>query len=178
MTSLRDAMELRCRVVGEIATSGSPTRPCRVCLNGGHIYTGCDRRILPGVDCSDHEVNIDTSRQSWLPAATDDKRSATCCCVEMTDDGPLVLGDNYAQTLAISWMTTGGHSGCTNRGALVNLLEQSGRLNHRRLGFRTKGTDERLALGQGLLSKPKSPCFLAFSKMSYFESIVASDIHG
>ena len=57
----------------------------------------------------------------------------------------------------------------------MDLLEQSGRLNRRLEGLPDKrALTERLALGRGL--NREVAVLLAYSKMSYFESIVASDI--
>ena len=172
-----DAAELRCRVVGEGGNLGF-TQLARVefALNGGHIYTDAIDNSA-GVDCSDHEVNIKILLDKLVAGGDLTTKQRNLLLSEMTDDvAQLVLADNYAQTLAISLVATGGPQRLYEQARFIDLLEQSGRLDRRLEGLPDKkALTERLALGQGL-SKPEIAVLLAFSKMSYFESIVASDI--
>ena len=172
-----DATELRCRVVGEGGNLGF-TQLARVefALRGGHIYTDAIDNSA-GVDCSDHEVNIKILLDKLVAGGDLTTKQRNLLLSDMTDDvARLVLGDNYAQTLAISLVTTGGAQRLYEQARFMDLLEQSGRLNRRLEGLPDKkALTERLALGQGL-SKPEVAVLLAYSKMSYFESIVASDI--
>ncbi|MCB1819583.1 MAG: NAD-glutamate dehydrogenase, partial [Gammaproteobacteria bacterium] len=124
-----------------------------------------------------HEVNIKILLDKLVAGGDLTTKQRNLLLSEMTDDvARLVLADNYAQTLAISLVATGGPQRLYEQARFIDLLEQSGRLDRRLEGLPDKkALTERLALGQGL-SKPEIAVLLAFSKMSYFESIVASDI--
>jgi glutamate dehydrogenase len=95
----------------------------------------------------------------------------------MTDDvARLVLADNYSQTQAVSIVVAGGAQKLYEQARFMDLLEHTGRFNRLLEGLPDKkALTERLALAQGL-TKPEVAVLLAYSKMNYFEAIVASDI--
>ena len=74
-----DATELRCRVVGEVATSGSPTRPCRVCAAWRAHLHRCDRQLCRcGLFGS--RVNIKILLDKLVAGGDLTTNSAICCC--------------------------------------------------------------------------------------------------
>jgi glutamate dehydrogenase len=172
-----DAAELRCRVVGEGGNLGF-TQLARVefALGGGQIYTDAIDNS-GGVDCSDHEVNIKILLGKIVADGEMTTRQRNRLLVEMTDEvARLVLADNYAQTQAISIVAAGGAQRLYEQARFMDLLEQKGGFSRKLEGLPDrKALTERLALGQGL-TKPEIAVLLAYSKMNYFEAIVASDI--
>ena len=101
--SLRiDAVDLRCRIVGEGGNLGL-TQLARVeyAVNGGLIYTDAIDNSA-GVDCSDHEVNIKIVLDQLVRDGDLTTKQRNELLVEMTDEvADLVLDDNRAQTLAL-----------------------------------------------------------------------------
>jgi len=172
-----DAAELGCRVVGEGGNLGF-TQLARVefALRGGQIYTDAIDNS-GGVDCSDHEVNIKILLNKIVADGDMTTKQRNQLLVKMTDDvARLVLADNYAQTQAISMVAAGGVQRLYEQARFVDLLEQKGGFSRRLEGLPDrKALTERQAAGQGL-SKPEIAVLVAYSKMNYFEAIVASDI--
>jgi glutamate dehydrogenase len=172
-----DAVDLRCRVVGEGGNLGF-TQLARVefATSGGLIYTDAIDNSA-GVDCSDHEVNIKILLNKMISDGDLTTKQRNRLLVEMTDDvEQLVLAGNYRQTQAISVVAAGGAQRVYEQARFMDLLEQSGRLNRKLEGLPDrKALTERLAQAQGL-TKPELAVLLAYSKMNYFEAIVASDI--
>lgn len=176
--SLRvDARDLRCRVIGEGGNLGF-TQLARVeyALRGGLIYTDAIDNSA-GVDCSDHEVNIKILLDKVVANGDMTTKQRNQLLAEMTDDvARLVLADNYSQTQAVSIVVAGGAQKLYEQARFMDLLEHTGRFNRLLEGLPDKkALTERLALAQGL-TKPEVAVLLAYSKMNYFEAIVASDI--
>jgi len=172
-----DARELRCRVIGEGGNLGF-TQLARVeySLRGGLIYTDAIDNSA-GVDCSDHEVNIKILLDKVVANGDMTNKQRNQLLAEMTDDvARLVLADNYAQTQAISTIVAGGAQRLYEQARFMDLLEHTGRFSRQLEALPDKkALTERLALEQGL-TKPEVAVLLAYSKMNYFEAIVASDI--
>jgi glutamate dehydrogenase len=172
-----NATELRCRVVGEGGNLGF-TQLARVefALHGGQIYTDAIDNS-GGVDCSDHEVNIKILLNKIVADGDMTTKQRNQLLVDMTDDvAQLVLADNYAQTQAISVVAAGGVPRLYEQARFMDLLEQKGSFSRQLEGLPDrKNLNERQAAGRGL-TKPEIAVLLAYSKMNYFEAIVASDI--
>jgi len=172
-----DAAQLGCRVVGEGGNLGF-TQLARVefAMRGGHIYTDAIDNS-GGVDCSDHEVNIKILLDKIVADGDMTTKQRNELLVEMTDEvARLVLADNYAQTQAISIVAAGGAQRLYEQARFIDLLEQKSAFSRQLEGLPDrKALTERQALGQGL-TKPEIAVLLAYSKMNYFEAIVASDI--
>ena len=172
-----DARDLRCRVIGEGGNLGL-TQLARVeyALHGGLIYTDAIDNSA-GVDCSDHEVNIKILLDKVVANGDMTTKQRNRLLVEMTDDvARLVLADNYAQTQAVSIVVAGGAQRLYEQARFMDLLEQTDRFDRELEGLpERKALTERLALEQGL-TKPEVAVLLAYSKMAYYEAIVASDI--
>ena len=172
-----DASELNCRVVGEGGNLGlTQLARTEFALNGGSIYTDAIDNSA-GVDCSDHEVNIKILLDKIVADGDMTGKQRNKLLVDMTDDvARLVLADNYAQTQAISFVVAGGTQRLYEQARFIDLLEHNGGFDRRLEGLPDKkGITERLAMERGL-TKPEVAVLLAYSKMNYFEAIVASDV--
>ena len=172
-----NACDLRCRVVGEGGNLGL-TQLARVeyALQGGLIYTDAIDNSA-GVDCSDHEVNIKILLDKVVANGDMTIKQRNQLLAKMTDDvAGLVLADNYAQTQAVSIVVAGGAQRLYEQARFMDLLEYTGRFDRQLEGLpEKKALTERLALEQGL-TKPEVAVLLAYSKMNYYEAILASDI--
>ena len=108
-----------------------------------------------------------------LPDATD-AYSVTRACATSTQavvDGAkaILLGD-------ADIVVAGGAQRMYEQARFIDLLEQTGRFDRRLEGLPDKkGITERLAMEQGL-TKPEVAVLLAYSKMNYFEAVVACDV--
>jgi glutamate dehydrogenase len=169
--------ELRCRVVAEGGNLGFTQRGrIEYAQRGGKINTDFIDNS-GGVDCSDREVNIkilleDAIRQKKLPRAQRNKLLA-----EMTEQiAALVLGDNYAQTQALSMMDSRAAERLGEHARLIRVLETRGLLD-RPLEFlpSDEQIEERRASGRGL-TRPELAIILSYSKIELHGSLVQTDI--
>lgn len=169
--------ELRCKVVGEGGNLGV-TQLGRIefSTRGGLIYTDAIDNSA-GVDCSDHEVNIKILLGQIVANGDMTEKQRNNLLAEMTDEvAELVLADNYAQTQSISMMVSNAAERLNEHARFIDYLETEGRLN-RELEFlpSKKVIAERKAARHGL-TKPEVAVLLAYSKMTYFEALIHSDI--
>jgi glutamate dehydrogenase len=172
-----DADSLRCKVVGEGGNLGFTQRArIEFAQAGGQIYTDAIDNS-GGVDCSDREVNIKVLLDRSMAAGDLTLKQRNLLLADMTDDvAGLVLADNRAQTLAISVAVSRGAQRLHEQARFVEVMEQNGRIDRALEGLPDrKALTARLAAGQGL-TKPELAVLLAYSRMNYFEAIVASDI--
>ena len=172
-----DAVELRSRVIGEGGNLGL-TQLARVefARNGGLLYTDAIDNSA-GVDCSDHEVNIKILLDKIVSDGDMTGKQRNRLLQSMTEDvAKLVLSDNYAQTQVISMVAGGGVEKVYEHARFIDLLEQRGTLDRRLEGLPDrKALGERQLQGAGL-TKPESSVLVAYSKMNYFDALVASDV--
>ena len=169
--------ELRCKVVGEGGNLGV-TQLGRIeySAKGGLIYTDAVDNSA-GVDCSDHEVNIKILLGQIVASGDMTKKQRNTLLAKMTDEvSDLVLADNYAQTQSISMVVSEAHERLSEHARFIDFLENEGRLN-RGLEFlpSKKVIAERQAAKKGL-TKPEVSVLLAYSKMTYFDALIHSDI--
>ena len=169
--------ELRCRVVAEGGNLGFTQRArIEYAQRGGKINTDFIDNS-GGVDCSDREVNIkilleDAVRKKKLPRTQRNKLLA-----EMTEQiATLVLGDNYAQTQALSMMDSRAAERLGEHARLIRVLETRGLLD-RALEFlpSDEQIEERRASGRGL-TRPELAIILSYSKIELHGSLVQTDI--
>jgi glutamate dehydrogenase len=169
--------ELRCRVVAEGGNLGFTQRSrIEYALRGGKIDTDFIDNS-GGVDCSDREVNIkilleEAIRQKKLPRAQRNKLLA-----QMTEQiATLVLGNNYAQTQALSMMDSRAAERLGEHARLIRVLEARGLLD-RALEFlpSDEQIEERRASGRGL-TRPELAIILSYSKIELHGSLVPTDI--
>src|SRR4030095_14747786 len=83
-----------------------------------------------GVDCSDNEVNIKIPLNGEMIEGRLERGERNLLLAEMTDEvAGLVLEDNRLQTLALSIAERGGARALPQFVRVIELLEESGRLN-------------------------------------------------
>ncbi|MCW8946309.1 MAG: NAD-glutamate dehydrogenase, partial [Sedimenticola sp.] len=169
--------ELRCKVFGEGGNLGV-TQLGRVEFSskGGLIYTDAVDNSA-GVDCSDHEVNIKILLGQIVASGDMTVKQRNTLLADMTDEvGDLVLADNYAQTQAISMVVSEAPVRLNEHARFIDYLENEGRIN-RELEYlpSKKAIAERQAANRGL-TKPEVAVLLAYSKMTYFDALIHSDI--
>ncbi|MBC7438193.1 MAG: NAD-glutamate dehydrogenase, partial [Bdellovibrionales bacterium] len=176
--------ELRCKVVAEGGNLGA-TQNGRIEFarknagagsTGGRIYTDAIDNSA-GVDCSDHEVNIKVLLDRVVEAGDLTLKQRNDLLASMTDEvGLLVLTDNYYQSQALDVATNRPLYLLDGQQRLLQWLEVTGRLN-RAIEFLP--TDEeiakRRAAKQGLTA-PEGAVLLAYSKMSVYDELLASNL--
>ncbi len=172
-----DALELRCRVVGEGGNLGF-TQLARVeyARVGGLINSDFIDNS-GGVDCSDHEVNIKILLNQVVSGGDLTVKQRNRLLVDMTDEvAALVLADNYLQTQALSVATQHASFLLSDHARLIRTLEKEGRLR-RKLEFLPSDEEiaERETAQQGL-SRPEIAVLLAYSKIKFYEELLDSDI--
>jgi glutamate dehydrogenase len=169
--------ELHCRVVAEGGNLGFTQRGrVEYALGGGKINTDFIDNS-GGVDSSDREVNIkilleDAVRQKKLPRG---QRNALLAA--MTDQiAALVLGNNYAQTQALSMMDSRAAERLGEHARLIRVLETQGLLDRALEFLPTEDQiEERRASGRGL-TRPELAIILSYSKIELHGSLLQTDI--
>ncbi len=169
--------ELRCKVVAEGGNLGA-TQNGRIefARKGGRIYSDAIDNSA-GVDCSDHEVNIKILLGAVVESGDLTLKQRNDLLASMTDEvGLLVLTDNYYQTQALDIATHRPVYFLDGQQRLMQWLEQTGRLN-RAIEFLPADEEiaKRRALKQGL-SAPEGAVLLAYSKMSVYDELLASNL--
>jgi glutamate dehydrogenase len=172
-----NGQDLRCKVVAEGGNLGF-TQLGRVefAQKGGHIYTDAIDNSA-GVDCSDHEVNIKVLLGIVQQDGELTEKQRNKLLAEMTDDvSRLVLADNYYQTQSLSVSGVRGEKLLDAQAAFIRALEKAGRLN-RAVEYLPSDDEiaERRAAKQGLTA-PERAVLLAYSKMTLFDDLVASQL--
>lgn len=169
--------DLRCKVVGEGGNLGF-TQQGRVeyAMKGGRINTDAIDNS-GGVDCSDHEVNIKIALASRVESGKLSLKSRDEFLSGMTDEvASLVLRDNYLQTMALSVAELQGANLAESQAGFMRRLEAVGLLD-RKIEFLP--TDEELSRRQSEkrgLTRPELAVLLAYSKMSLYGELLASDL--
>jgi len=169
--------ELRCRVVAEGGNLGLTQRGrVEYAQSGGKINTDFIDNS-GGVDSSDREVNIkilleDAIRQKKLP-----RPQRNALLAEMTDQvAALVLGNNYAQTQALSMMDSRAAERLGEHARLIRVLETQGLLDRALEFLPTEDQiEERRASGRGL-TRPELAIILSYSKIELQGSLLHTDI--
>lgn len=125
-----NAVELRCRVVGEGGNLGM-TQLARVeyNLNGGICFTDFIDNA-GGVNCSDAEVNIKILLNQLVEKGQMNASERKTLLRKMTDEvAEIVLDNNYRQAQAINLMYYQAPRRSFEYSRLMNLLVSSGRLD-------------------------------------------------
>jgi glutamate dehydrogenase len=176
--SLRiDGAELRCKVVAEGGNLGL-TQLGRIeyALAGGRVNTDAIDNSA-GVDCSDHEVNIKIMLDAAVREGELTLKQRNRLLAEMTEEvAGLVLRDNTFQTQSLSVAGRVAPQLLDQQQRFVHALELAGRLN-RKIEFLPSESDfaERKSRRAGLTA-PERAVLLAYSKMTLYEELLASDI--
>ncbi|HEU5162205.1 MAG TPA: NAD-glutamate dehydrogenase domain-containing protein, partial [Thermoanaerobaculia bacterium] len=172
-----DGSEVRALVVGEGANLAMTQRGrIEYALKGGRLNTDAIDNSA-GVDTSDHEVNIKILLDSIVRKGKMSPEERVRILGEMTDDvARLVLRDNYQQTEAISIAESQGVALLDQQTRLMRSLEKAGRLDRAIEALPDDETlAERAAASQGL-TRPELAVVLAYSKISLYSDLLASDL--
>jgi glutamate dehydrogenase len=161
-----NAFELRARAIGEGANLGI-TQAARIEFSrqGGRINTDFIDNSA-GVDCSDNEVNIKIPLNREMLEGRLDIEARNALLAEMTDDvAALVLENNRLQSLALSIAERGGARTLPQLVRVIEILEESGRLNRQVEGLESNEELLRRAQANLGLTRPELAVLLSTSKM-------------
>ena len=130
-----------------------------------------------GVDSSDHEVNIKILLSQLVDAGDMTLKQRNTLLASMTDEvGDLVLNHNYHQTLVLSIAQAQSSARLSDHKRLIHSLEKQGRLNRIIEGLPDDANIDELARAQDGLTRPEISVLLAYSKMRWFDQLMAADI--
>jgi glutamate dehydrogenase len=158
--------ELRAKAIGEGANL-AVTQAGRVefAQSGGRINTDFIDNSA-GVDCSDNEVNIKIPLNREMSEGRLAFEERNLLLAEMTDEvSALVLEDNRLQTLALSIAERGGARVLPQLVRVIEILEESGRLNRAVEGLESNEELLRRAQQNRGLTRPELAILLSTSKM-------------
>jgi glutamate dehydrogenase len=170
-----NAAELGAKAVGEGANL-AVTQAGRIEFSqgGGRINTDFIDNSA-GVDCSDNEVNIKIPLNVEMTAGRLTFEDRNELLVEMTDDvAALVLEDNRLQTLALSIAERGGAQALPQLVRVIEILEESGRLNRAVEGLESNEDLLRRSQHNLGLTRPELAVLLSTSKMRLQSAIEAA----
>ncbi len=172
-----NADALNARVIGEGANLGM-TQAARVefARGGGHVNSDAIDNSA-GVDSSDHEVNIKILAAEAIRRGALARGERNALLASMTDDvAGHVLDHNYSQTGALSLAVK---QAGTDHNALERLmahLETRGVLDRDLEELPDPADMARRAEAGPALTRPELAVLLAWSKITAFEDLVASDV--
>lgn len=172
-----DASDLKVHVVGEGANLGM-TQAARIefALANGHINTDAIDNSA-GVDSSDHEVNIKILAAEAIRRGDLSHGERNSLLSSMTDDvAAHVLAHNYDQTGALSLAAAqalGDHNALER---LMVDLEQRGVLDRGLEGLPSTADMAARADSEQPLTRPELSVLLAWSKITAFDDLVASNV--
>ena len=169
-----NAFELRAKAIGEGANLAI-TQAGRVefSQNGGRINTDFIDNSA-GVDCSDNEVNIKIPLNREMAEGLLEFEERNLLLAEMTDEvASIVLEDNRLQTLALSIAERGGSRDLPQLVRVIEILEESGRLNRAVEGLESNEELLRRAQQNHGLTRPELAVLLSTSKMRLQAAIEA-----
>ncbi len=170
-----NAFELHAKAIGEGANLAI-TQAGRIefAQAGGRINTDFIDNSA-GVDCSDNEVNIKIPLNREMTEGRLEFEERNLLLAEMTDEvAAIVLEDNRLQTLALSIAERGGAQSLPQLVRVIEILEDSGRLNRAVEGL--EGNEEllrRAHQNQGL-TRPELAVLLSTAKMRLQAAIEAA----
>ncbi|HEX9933254.1 MAG TPA: NAD-glutamate dehydrogenase domain-containing protein [Allosphingosinicella sp.] len=132
-----------------------------------------------GVDCSDNEVNIKIPLNREMAEGRLGFEERNALLAEMTDEvAEIVLEDNRLQALALSIAERGGASALPAQVRVLEVLEESGRLNRSVEGFEANDDLLRRAHENRGLSRPELAVLLSHSKMALQDAAEKSALPG
>jgi glutamate dehydrogenase len=172
-----NAAELRAKSIGEGANLAI-TQAGRIefAQAGGRINTDFIDNSA-GVDCSDNEVNIKIPLNREMAEGRLAEEDRNALLAAMTEEvAEIVLEDNRLQTLALSIAERGGVSALPPLVRVVELLEESGRLNRAVEGLASNEELLRRAHEDRGLTRPELAVLLSTSKMALQAALEAGKI--
>lgn len=172
-----EAKELRSKVVGEGANLGT-TQAARIefAMRGGRINTDAIDNSA-GVDSSDHEVNIKILLSEAIRRGELVEGDRNALLASMTDDvARHVLAHNIAQTGALSLAEATVREDHDEFERVMNYLEARGVLDRDVEGLPSTAEMKIRKETNKPLTRPELSVLLAWSKITLFDDIVASDL--
>ncbi len=172
-----DALQLRCRVIGEGGNLGL-TQLARVEFSrrGGLCHTDAIDNSA-GVDTSDHEVNIKILLNPAVEAGEITVDARNDLLEKMTEEvAQLVLRNNYAQTQALALAVDRTASLIHHHARALRQLEQTHGLD-RELEYLPSEDEiaERIGRKEGL-TRPELAVLLSHSKIATYQMLLDSDV--
>jgi glutamate dehydrogenase len=162
-----NAADLRAKAIGEGANLAI-TQAARIEFSqeGGRINADFIDNSA-GVDCSDNEVNIKIPLNREMAEGRLSAEDRNQLLVEMTDEvAAIVLEDNRLQTLALSIAERGGAAALPPLVRVIEILEESGRLNREVEGLASNEELLRRGHENRGLTRPELAVLLSTSKMA------------
>jgi glutamate dehydrogenase len=172
-----DAVDLRCRIVGEGGNLGlTQLARAEFAVSGGLVYTDAIDNSA-GVDCSDHEVNIKVLLDGLVREGELTGKQRNQLLEEMTDEvAELVLVHNRAQTLALLIARRQSLSMVNVHARYLDTLAADGHVDRVLDGLPTdKQIAERQSAGSGLRA-PEFAVMIASTKNSDVQEILTTDL--
>ncbi|HVT52948.1 MAG TPA: NAD-glutamate dehydrogenase domain-containing protein, partial [Dongiaceae bacterium] len=172
-----NAVELKCKVVGEGANLGFTQRGrIEAALHGRRINTDALDNSA-GVDTSDHEVNIKILLNEAVANGDLTMKQRDKILASMTDDvAQLVLRHNYLQSQALSVAEMLSFTLLDQQTRFMRALERGGKLD-RVIEFLPDDETMRERLVQRIgLTRPELAVLLAYSKMTLYDELLPSDL--
>jgi glutamate dehydrogenase len=172
-----NAADLRARAIGEGANLAI-TQAGRIefAEAGGRINADFIDNSA-GVDCSDNEVNIKIPLNREMAEGRLAEEDRNRLLVEMTEDvAAIVLEDNRLQTLALSIAERSGAAGLPQLVRVIEILEESGRLNREVEGLAGNEDLLRRAQENRGLTRPELAVLLSTSKLALQAALEAGKI--
>ncbi|MEO1100240.1 MAG: NAD-glutamate dehydrogenase, partial [Pseudomonadota bacterium] len=172
-----DANEFNVKVIGEGANLGL-TQAARIefATKGGRINTDAIDNSA-GVDSSDHEVNIKILASEAIRSGVLPSGERNILLADMTDDvAAHVLAHNYDQTGALSLAEETAKADHEALERLMVYLEERGVLNRALEELPLSAEMEARREAGKWLTRPELSVLLAWSKITLFDDIVASDL--
>ncbi len=172
-----DARELGVEVIGEGANLGM-TQAARIefALAGGRVNSDAIDNSA-GVDSSDHEVNIKILASEAIRRGALPRGERNLLLAEMTEDvAAHVLRHNYAQTGALTLAESQAGQDHDALERAMTGLEELGVLNRTLEGLPDTSEMNRRRDARQPLTRPELAVILAWSKITLFDDIVASDL--
>ena len=170
-----NAAELRVKAIGEGANL-AVTQAGRIefAQSGGRINTDFIDNSA-GVDCSDNEVNIKIPLNREMAEGRLALAPRNRLLAEMTEEiAALVLEDNRLQTLALSIAEKGGATALPQLVRVIEILEESGKLNRAVEGLDSNEDLLRRAQQNLGLTRPELAVLLSTAKMRLQAAIEAA----
>ncbi|HSL57923.1 MAG TPA: NAD-glutamate dehydrogenase [Acidimicrobiales bacterium] len=172
-----DAVDLRCRVIGEGGNLGLTQRGrVEAARRGVRLNTDAIDNAA-GVDCSDHEVNLKVMLDQVVRAGELTVTQRNALLASMTDDvARLVLADNEAQTLALTTARSQANDMADVHARHLRWLEETGDLDR---GLDALPSDAELserANDHEGLTQPELAVVLAHTKNVVADALSRSDL--
>ncbi|MGO9903196.1 MAG: NAD-glutamate dehydrogenase [Solirubrobacteraceae bacterium] len=172
-----DAVQLRCKVVGEGGNLGFTQRGrIEYALAGGRINTDAIDNVA-GVNCSDHEVNIKILLRPLLAAGEMTPKERNELLVAMTDAvAERVIYGSYTQTQAMSLALRQADGMIDVHARLIRELERVAGLNRELELLPSESVINQRKIAKRGLTAPELAVVMAYCKIHLYTELLDSDL--